>query len=304
MKKIDSKHLLLSFLLLALSWATQAQTDQDAIMMQKKNLCTGPMVMHSQWSQYWEGKKLRSNENIGTLRATTYTLMGNYGIKNNLNLLYGFNYVHTRATQGVLQSMRGFQDASLMIKYMPIEKQGKESTFSLYTIVGGSIPMSRYTADFFPLSIGFKSRNVIARLMADYQYKHFFITGSATYLYRSNVMLDRNSYYTDRLIYSNEVAMPDVFQGQVRVGYRSEWLIAELLYSNWTTLGGFDITRNNMPFVSNRMNMHSIGFNTKWTPDKSRRLSFIATASQVVEGRNVGQSSMYGGGIFYIINTK
>ena len=48
--------------------------------------------------------------------------------------------------------------------------------------------------------------------------------------------------------YTNEVEMPNGSNYNLRLGYRSNRLIAEAVINNWTSLGGFDITRNNMPF--------------------------------------------------------
>jgi len=57
--------------------------------------------------------------------------------------------------------------------------------------------------------------------------------------------------------------MPDAAQFNLRIGYRTERMIAEALLGQWNTLGGFDITRNNMPFPSNKMNSTSAGVNIK-----------------------------------------
>ena len=38
-----------------------AQTDNDAIMMNKTQWCTGATYMNSQWKNYWEGTLKRNN---------------------------------------------------------------------------------------------------------------------------------------------------------------------------------------------------------------------------------------------------
>jgi len=101
--------------------------------------------------------------------------------------------------------------------------------------------------------------------------------------------------------YSNEVKMPDASQWNFRAGYRSDVLIAELVLNKWTTLGGFDIPRNGMPFVSNKMNATTIGLNVKYeTPLNG--LSVVANGSATLAGRNVGQASGFNAGVFYIID--
>jgi hypothetical protein len=281
-----------------------AQTDLDAIMMEKNNLCIGPMYNYSTWKSYWEGTQKRENANLGSVSTQIGSLMGNYGIKSNLNFLFGINYVATKASAGVLHGMKGVQDASLFLKYMPYEVKGNKSIFSVYTIGGFSFPVGNYTPDYLPLSIGLRARTGIARLLVDYQFKNFFATGSATYAYRGNVTLDRESYYTTQLINSYQVQMPNVMQYNVRLGLRTERYITELLLNNWTCLGGFDITQNNMPFVSNRMNMTSLGFNGKYNLKRIDGLSITGGASKVIAGRNVGQSTNANIGIFYILRFK
>jgi hypothetical protein len=146
------------------------------------------------------------------------------------------------------------------------------------------------------------STNGIARGMVDYQLGKFFVTGSATYVYRSNVKIDRTSYYTTESHLTNEVEMPDVATFNFRAGFRSYHLIAEAVINNMTTLGGFDITRNNMPFPSNKMNATTAGVNFKYTPAFAPRLSIVAGGNYVIKGRNVGETLTIDGAIFYVLN--
>ncbi len=280
----------------------EAQTDIDAIMMDKKNFCIGPMYGHSSWKNYWEGTLKRENLNLGTVSTQMFNVMGNYGISSRLNVLFGLPYVKTKASAGTLHGKSGLQDLSLWIKWMPVETSLGKGTFSVYAIGGLSFPTTNYVADFLPLSIGLHSTNFSARLMADYQIGHFFVTGSGTYTYRSNITIDRTSYYTTEMHLTNKVDMPDVASFNFRTGYRSGHLIAEAILANNTTLGGFDIRRNDMPFPSNKMNATDVGVNIKYTLQKVPGLSLIGGGNYVVAGRNVGQSTGYYGGIFYVID--
>ena len=114
--------------------------------------------------------------------------------------------------------------------------------------------------------------------MADYQQGNLFATGSATYVFRDNITIDRHAYYTTEMHITNEVEMPDGASFNLRAGYRSQWLIAEAVVNNWTTLGGFDITRNNMPFPSNKMNATTVGINIKYVLKPLPQLSIVAAA--------------------------
>lgn len=301
--KIKIKPIVLFIFFIVSKQIVIAQTDIDAIMMGKNRFCVGPMYSYSSWKNYWEGSLKRDNQNIGTISTQMFGLMGNYGITSKLNVLFGLPYVKTKASAGTMHSMKGIQDLSLFVKWLPVEKEMLGGVFSLYGIVGVSFPLTNYVADYLPLSIGLHSKTASARLMADYQTGSFFVTGSATYVLRDNIKIDRNSYYTTELLLTNEVKMPDGANFNFRTGFRNERLIAEAVVNNWTTLGGFDITRNNMPFPSNKMNATTIGVNFKYVvlPTK-HEVSLVAGGNTTVAGRNMGQSTTFYGSVFYVLD--
>jgi hypothetical protein len=291
---------LCSVLLLFLG--AKAQTDADAIMMFKNNFCSGIMYQNSSWDHYWEGTRKRDNANLGTVSTQMLGVMGTYGITNKLNVIFNLPYVKTKASAGQLQGMKGLQDLSLWVKWLPLQRELGKGTLSLFAIGGYSFPVSDYTPDFLPLSIGLGSKTVSLRGMVDYHVGDWFATGSATYNRRGNINLDRQAYYTTEMHYGNEVAMPDAAQYQLRAGYRSHRLIAEAVVSRWETLGGFDITKNNMPFPSNNMDMTTAGVNVKYEFKKLKGVSLIGGGNTTLAGRNMGQSTSYYGGIFYVVN--
>lgn len=302
MKLIFYKTILLPLLAVLLYLPAKAQTDADAIMMNKNNFCVGAMYAYSGWKNYWEGTQKRNNENLGTVSTQSMAIMGNYGIKDNLNIIFGLPYVKTKASAGQLKGQKGIQDISLWIKWMPFEKEVGPGTLSFYTIGGYSTPVSDYVADFLPMSIGLRSKNLSLRGMVDYQIGTWFTTLSATYIRRNNITIDRTAYYTTEMHYTNKVKMPDAVAGQLRIGYRKSGLIAEAILDNWTTLGGFDITKNNMPFPSNRMNATRVGVNAKFENVLIDGLALIGGGGYTLAGRNMGQSSSFTIGAFYILD--
>lgn len=293
--------LLLWFLMLGLTSAW-AQTDIDGIMMKKNNLCIGPMFGYSSWKHYWEGTLKRENLNLGTVSSHMYSVMVNYGISDKLNVLFNVPYITTKASAGTLHGQKGIQDASFWVKYMPFDKTIGKGDLSLYALAGASVPLSNYVADFLPLSIGLHSKTFSLRAMGDYQVGKFFVTASGTYIFRSNVKIDRDAYYTTEMHYTNEVYMPNVLTFNLRTGYRHNNVVAEAFLDNQTTLGGFDITRNNMPFPSNKMNATRVGTWLKYELMVPQGLSIIATGNYVIAGRNVGQATSISGGLFYILD--
>lgn len=298
---MSKKLLLLLFISGFFLQKTFSQTDIDGLMMQKNFFCIGPTAGYSSWKNYWEGTLKRENLNMGRVSTTNFMIMGNYGITNKLNVLFGVPYVKTKASAGNMAGQKGLQDFSLFVKWVGYQKHIAHGDLKAIVVGGVSAPLSNYTADFLPLSIGLHSKNATGRLMLDYQRNHWFATASYTYMARSNVTIDRSTYYTTEMHYTNEVKMPDASQWNFRLGYRSEVLVAEAVGNIWTTLGGFDIPRNGMPFVSNKMNATSIGVNLKYeTPLNG--LSVVANGSTTVAGRNVGQSTGFNAGVFYIMD--
>lgn len=282
-----------------------AQTDIDALMMGKNNFCFGAVYQYSSWNKYWEGTFKRENLNLGTVSSQGAALMCNYGITNKLNFIFSIPYVETKATAGTMKGQKGIQDLSLTLKYMPIKKTAGSLTYSLFALGSYSLPASDYVIDYLPLSIGSGSKTGTLRFMGDLQYHTFFTTASLAYIKRANVKIDRNSYLADEIHYSNEVNMPDAINFNLRVGYRSSRLIAEAVIDNWVTQsGGFDITKNNMPFPSNTMNAFKLGLSGKYTLKKLPELAIVGGYNIVTEGRNVGEAASFYGGVFYLISFK
>lgn len=279
-----------------------AQTEIDADMMAKKLFCVGPMYSYSSWTHYWEGTLKRDNENLGRVSTRMYSLMGNYGLTNDINLLFNLPYVETKASAGTLKGMKGWQDLSLFLKWRALKIPLGLGRLQAIGVLGYSTPVSNYMADYLPLSIGLQSNNLTGRVMADYQSHQLFVTASAAYIYRSNITIDRNSYYTTEMHLTNKVEMPDMTDYNLRAGFRNKYIVAEAVIDKMTTLGGFDITRNNMPFPSNRMNMTTAGANFRYIPKCIPALNFNAGVDYTIAGRNVGQSFMVYGGAFYIFH--
>ena len=93
--------------------------------------------------------------------------------------------------------------------------------------------------------------------------------------------------------------MPQVFDVVTGIGRMKNGLETKLNWYVYRTLGGGDIRRQDMPFVSNRMNLSRVELLAMYYLPKSRRLALRAAVSTVVTGRNVGQSTTILGGLLY-----
>jgi hypothetical protein len=283
-------------LLLLIAPATmRAQTIDDGMLLPRRALATGIIYAHEDWSQYWEGTLKRTNGNIGTVTTQSGTWTAGYGVTDRLSVMAMLPYVSTQASQGPLHGMNGVQDFMLAAKYQvlttPLTDRG---TLRAMVVGAAGIPASNYTPDFQPLSIGLASRQFSGRFILNFQArKGWFLNGSAAYTWRANVKLDRPAYYTNGQLYlTDEVAMPDLVDYSIGAGFQQGRVCIPVSFSQHRTLGGGDIRRQDMPFVSNRMDFGRIDGRVIY------RGMFFG-ASRIVSGRNVGQTTAVTGGLFY-----
>ncbi|CAG5072047.1 hypothetical protein DYBT9623_03985 [Dyadobacter sp. CECT 9623] len=271
-----------------------AQMPNDAIYMGSKTACLAVSYNHSSWDKYWENSLKRSNLNIGTHTTQSVMPMLAVGIVKNLNLIVALPYVWTQASTGNLMWQRGFQDASGWLKYRFVNVSG----FSLHAIAGGSVPITNYVADFMPMSIGMQCKTATARLLASYRHKSgIYLTAHASYIFRSNIQIDRDSYQADDKLYSsNQVRVPNAYDGAVRLGYLKRAIQAEGYVETGACDGGDYIRRNDMPFPTNNMKSTTVGVYAKYQP---KNIGVNARAAYVVAGSNVGQTTAFSAGVLY-----
>jgi len=277
-----------------------AQTETDGLFMAKRNICGGLVYGKSSWNKYWEGTFFRENANLGTFKSQSVMAMANYGITNRLNVIASASYIQNKVTAGTLTGQKGIQDLNLFLKQEIFAKEIKGFNTSLVAVAGVSAPLTDYVADYLPLAIGMRSKTASMRMMADVQKGHWYGTASALWTKRGNVTIDRNAYYTTEMIYSNQVAMPDVFSYNVRLGWRDMAdKVFEVVLDRMNTMGGFDMRKNDMPFLSNNMEALRAGLNIKYLIPKTGGLSVMASGMHTLSGRNMGKATAIMAGLVY-----
>jgi hypothetical protein len=281
---------------------SHAQTVEDGIMLGRGELFTGALYSHDSWDKYWEGTLKRDNGNIGTLTTEAVTWFANYGLTSRLNVIGGFPRVWTNASQGVLHGMEGIQDLTVAGKYAFVH--GTPTPLGRFRAIGvaaAGIPLTDYSPDFQPLSIGFGSTRLTGRFTANLQTEPGpFINGTFGYTWRRTITLDRPYYFTDgQFFMTDQVDMPEVFDYAIESGYMKHGLMAAAIYSQQRVLGGGDIRRQDMPFVSNRMNTNRIGARVMAPVPKLGDLALHVAYMYTLDGRNVGQSTTLTGGLSY-----
>jgi hypothetical protein len=292
------------FLLLLLCPSVHAQTIDDGIMLANRTLCAGALYSHDSWDHYWEGTNERINGNIGTVTTQSITMAANYGVTNRLDLIINVPYVWTNASEGVLHGQAGFQDLVLAAKFkvisIPVKKFGAVRAIA---VLSGTLPMTNYTPDLQPLSLGTNSKTISGHTTLNYLgNRGLYLNGTTAYTFRGNVTLDRPYYFTNNQLYfSNQVAMPNLFNYGVSVGYRKNDLSLLGDFSVQQARGGGDIRPQDNPFVSNRTNYSKAGATVKLPVPKVKRLQYWIIYSNTFQGRNVGQSNTLTTGLMYTL---
>ncbi len=296
----------LLFALLICAAPAFSQIPTDGLLMPAKTLCTGFMFQHDRWDHYWEGGLKRDNQNIGTFTGNTVMWYGVYGVSPKINVMASLPYVSNKVSMGTLRGLSGMQDVMLSGKYKLIQTEAGPGKFYMFAVASFSTPVSNYTPDFLPLSLGLHTTNVGGRLNFNYAHKSgVYINTSGGYTWRSNTKLDRPAYYTDGHYYSTDVVwMPNMLDYKVDLGYHKGPVQAEVSYMQMNTQGGGDIRRQDMPFPSNRMNAQRVGALVMYYVPWPKGLGVRAMVNYTIDGRNVGQTTSVMGGLLYTFYFK
>ncbi len=295
------RHFYLSIFLL-LSGTALAQSPNDGLMMPQGQLCILGQYSNSKWEDYWQGETKRSNLNLGELTTQSAMLMGNYGITKKLNAMIGVPYVWTKASVSYLSGQKGLQDLMVFLKYQALEVEAAGGAFKVQATGGLSTPVSNYTADLLPFSIGLHSKTASLRAILNYTADFgLYVTAQAGHTWRSTTTIDRDAYLFDNeLIYSDEMPVPNVFDYSARLGFIKPRYQAELWYESFTGLSGDDIRYNEAPQATNKMASAQAGVFGKYFVTK--RLGLLATISQVLSGRNTGEALTWTAGATYFLD--
>ena len=294
-----SKHALCLLLLAVMAVPAAAQSIDDGALVPRRVLHAGVFYSHDSWTEYWEGTLKRTNGNIGTVSTQSAMLAAGYGVTSRLTLLATVPYVWTHASAGTLAGLRGIQDVTLAAKYRVLGTDNPG--LRAFVVAAAAFPGSNYTPDFMPMSIGTADARASGRLTLGYQSASiWFLSASGAYTFCNNVRLDRSSYYTNGQLYlTNQVAMPNVTDYELTAGlHRGRWEVPVTL-AEQHTLGGGDIRRQDMPFVSNRMNFTRAAGELRYALDRPGNTRLRFGLAHILGGRNVGQSTTLTTGFMY-----
>ena len=80
--------------------------------------------------------------------------------------------------------------------------------------------------------------------------------------------------------------------------------MAVATFSQQRTTGGGDIRRQDMPFVSNRMNFSKVGGMVMYPIPKLQGLAVQLSYAYTLNGRNVGQATTFTAGLLYLFGSS
>jgi hypothetical protein len=290
---------LCTFLLLSTSFLTlKAQSPTDGLMMPQHQICVLGNYTSSTWDEYWEGTNKRRNLNLGTFTASNVMAMANYGITDRLNVMAGLPYIKTKS-DSYLKGQQGLQDLAAWLKYQPLSLATGPGKLKGFVTGGFSIPVSNYVNDLLPLSIGLHCPTASLRAIFNYTLDFgLYSTVQAGHAWRGRTKIDRDSYlYNNKLYYTNEVPVPNIFDASARIGFIKTRFQTELWIERIACVSGDDIRYNDAPFPTNKMTATAIGWFGKVFVTKQWALQ--TSISQVLNGRNTGQAITWSAGTSY-----
>ena len=288
------KFIVLYFLIGSIGISLYGQTPWDAIFMGKNELCTAIIYDESQWTQYWEGSTLISNENIGRFRRQTINTMLSYGITDFLDATLMLPYIQTSSSQGQLAGVGGFQDVSATIKMRFFKKEQGVMEWDFIGVAGFTTPVSNYLSDYMPFSIGLGATEVSGRLTTEIRYdKTYYVRLSGGHHWRGATQIERAYYFDNGSAYSEFMNVPNAISAHSAIGLLllEGRLRTELTYwGTWCTSGD-DIRRWLRPQPTNKFEFQQIGFFGQYYFKNIRVLSVVAYCNQIFTGRNIGMAT-------------
>ena len=93
--------------------------------------------------------------------------------------------------------------------------------------------------------------------------------------------------------------MPGVSDWKVSTGFRKWRVFVPFSLSHQATLGGSDIRRQDMPFVSNRMDFTKASASVMYGLTVPTDLALQIGVSRTLSGRNVGQATAITAGVLH-----
>jgi len=255
------------FLLLLLCTAQAfAQGAIDGYLKSKGEKDLAFTYSYEHFDEYYFGNELRDQAQT----TQSMSFFGAFGWREGVNFIVAVPYIR------IDEVNRGFQDATLAIKYRNERKSFKNGTLDIITSVGLSFPTSNYITD-TTTPIGAKQVGFQPRLTAQYQDNSgFFIMAQSG--------LDL------RLIPTWQTSIPFI----ARAGWASSKVYIDFWIDNLTTFNaGVDTSTSGV----SGSNWFKIG-GTVYVP-VAKKFGVFVSGARFLGGTNIGLSTRVNGGFVY-----
>lgn len=302
-KTFTPKNFFLLLVLITIYHPAFSQGMIDGFMRGKGNTSAALSYAFEHYNTYFVGGNSTINPNLGTIATRSATLFASTGINDKLDVVINLPYIKAAADQGYWQDQKGFQDASVYLKYRPLSYQtGNIGEASLILAGGISTPFSNYVAD-APVAIGHRSTNLDGRLVAQFKTNFgVFASAQAGYVYRSTTKLDREAVDISPEVqgnyYGHKTNVPDALDYSAKVGFASSIIYADAWLNYQQARGGTNIGPG-VPFPSNGVTYTRTGFTVFGSLPFYKALGLGVGSSFTLNGKNVGKATRYSASLVY-----
>lgn len=282
------------------SGSMHAQGLIDGFMRGGGNVTAALSYSHESYSQYFVGNELAknpltgeapdpSNTGLGSISTQSIGLYAACGIIDDIDVIAAVPYVMVHADAGYWADQNDLQDISLAAKWRPLQLEAGGIRLDFIVAAGISFPASNYVND-APVAVGHGSTNGEGRLLLHAEHNLGpFITLNGGYIGRSEVTLDKGF----------DVNVPDAVDVSAKAGYSSSLLTAGVWINRQNAQSGRDIAPS-ATFPSQAVSFTRVGADVYLPLGMVLDgLGVSVGGATTLEGRNVGKSTRFSGGIVY-----
>jgi len=230
------------------------------------------------------------------VNQSIYNLYANYSISDRVTVIVNVPYITADNTSGNVDSVNntreqsGIQDVSFMVKWAALEESKKNGRVTYVVGLGGSIATGYEPTGI--LSIGNGAPSIDGKLGLQYNndsgfFGNIFVGGSIRGKSDNNLNLGNGEDFD----------VPNSVNAQVKLGYACNIIYADVWFDAQKSLRGVDIGGDNFfgNFPETRVNYSRVGLNL-YVP-LSKAIGLSGGAGTILDGRNVGKTTYYSGGI-------
>jgi len=222
------------------------------------------------YDKFWVGKTEVAVPNGGKVDTKSTALWLQWGVTNDLALVANLPYVDVKSDGFGLKDS-GLQDLSALLKY----RFWSSGPNHLVGGLGVRTAVTHYESN-LPVTLGHDTTDILFRLVYQYQAEHFYFSQQVGYDLRNKDAPNDYPLYTEL----GFTAGPVTYSG---------------FYSRLITNSGTDIGDPGFTFPSNRQEYSRIG--AKVYARLADRLGLAAAYYNTLDGRNVGDSHGFSGGV-------